>query len=627
MSYNILAQSALIQGTNHYNLLNYPEAIQQLENHVSKKGTDNTAAILMLADSYYNTMDYSKARYNYNIVFKSNSSLLSETDLIKFINSLRIIGDEKQADLIYVEYYGPTSERVKIYNYQKMNLDSLFFSVENIKSLGINTPSGDLCAIKSKDGKTYFTSNRSNNKEIYPGNGRPYMSLYESTWNENSNELSNVKEIKTGTDTKFNDATLAFGEDNIIYISRNFINKKGKLEAGRGEISNLQILRGHLDNGVIKELKPLEFNSKKFNCSHPYVFNNGKSMVFSSDMPGGFGGPDLYYVEIFKDGSTSSPLNLGPRINTAGREVFPTVSNDTLYYSSDGFFGFGGLDIYFSNISAIKSPSLPLNMGEPINSSKDDFHFIWTVNDEKALFSSNRLGGKGDDDIYSVNIVTKNKTIDYNGFTTSTPEGVKLEGVKIIVRNEFNEIIAETKSASDGSYNLQLPNSSNLSITFSKPDYSTEKINITTPKSANEVELDAMLTSYKSITTKSEIAGLDQIKIDPIYFEYDEAAITEQAEVELNKIVFAMEKFPLIIIKIESHTDARGKDDYNLALSDRRAKSTRDYIIAKGIDPDRIVSAIGYGETRLLNKCTNGSKCSENEHGVNRRSNFIVISK
>lgn len=627
VSLSVFGQSSLTKGTTQYNLLDYPSAISQLENHVAKKGTDNTAAVLMLADSYYNTMDYSKARYHYNTVYSKNPSLLSETDLVKYVNSLRIIGDHANADMIYVNYYGTSSERVKLYKYQKQNIDSMFFTVESLKSLGVNTTSGDLCPVIGKDGKVYFTSNRNLAKETYPGNNKPYMSLYESSWNENSNELNNVKEVKTNSDTKFNEATIAFGENNTIYFTKNYITKKGKLDAANGEISNLQILRGTLENGAINNVTPLEFNSKMFNCTHPYVFNEGKSMIFSSDMPGGYGGPDLYYVEIFNDGSTSAPLNLGPRINSAGREVFPTVFNDTLYYSTDGFYGFGGLDLFYSDISSIKSPTLPRNMGEPINSSKDDFHFIWTKKDELGMFSSNRIGGKGDDDIYGVQVVTAAKTIEYKGIVTSSPEGTKLEGVKIVARNEYNEVVAETKSKADGTYELLLPNASNLNVTFSKPEFSTEKVKVTTPKQGQPDDLNALLTSYQSLTTKSEIAGLDQIKVDPIYFEYDQSEITDQAEVELNKIVYAMEKFPTMIIKIESHTDSRGKDDYNLSLSDRRAKSTRDYIISKGIDADRIVSAIGYGETRLLNKCTNNAKCSENEHAVNRRSNFIVISK
>ena len=627
VSLSVHGQSSLTKGITQYNLLDYPTAINQLEHHIAKKGTDNTAAVLMLADSYYNTMDYSKARYHYNTVYSKNPSLLSETDLVKFVNTLRIIGDNANADKIYVNYYGTSSERVKLYNYQKQNLDSMFFTVESIKSLGANTTSGDLCPVIGKEGKVYFTSNRNLTKEIYPGNNKPYMSLYEATWNENSNELNNIREIKCNSDTKFNDATITCGDGNVVYFTKNFITKKGKLDAQNGEISNLQILKGTLENGTISNVMPLEFNSKMFNCSHPFVYNGGKSMIFSSDMPGGYGGPDLYFVEIFNDGSTSAPLNLGPRINSAGREVFPTVFNDTLYFSTDGFYGFGGLDLFYSDISSIKSPSLPRNMGEPVNSSKDDFHFIWTKKDELAMFTSNRLGGKGDDDIYGVSVVTPSKTIDYKGIVTSSPEGEKLAGVKIVARNEYNEIVAETKSKEDGTYELKLPNASNLNVTFSKPEYSTEKLKVTTPKQGQADDLNAMLTSYKSLTTKSEIAGLDQIKVDPIYFEYDQSAITDRAESELNKIVFAMEKFPTMIIKIESHTDSRGKDDYNLSLSDRRAKSTRDYIISKGIDPDRIVSAIGYGETRLLNKCTNNAKCSEDEHAVNRRSNFIVISK
>ncbi len=620
------AQGSLQKGSYEYSLLNYPDAITHLENYIGKKGNDNTAVMLMLADSYYNTLNYSKARVQYSILYKKNPNLLKETDLIKYMNSLRIIGDQESADKVFVTYYGANTDKVKLYHYQKKMLDSVIYEVEQIKPLNMNTSSGEISPVKNGN-LIYFSSNRDASKAEFPGNGKPYMSLYSATWNENSNELSQITELKTTHNSKYNDATLVFGNENFVFLTRNFVTKKGKLDAANGEVSNLQIVRGTMIDNQISDIKPLDFNSKNYNCAHPFMLKNGKAMIFSSDMPGGYGGSDLYYVEIFNDGSTSAPMNLGPKINTAGREMFPTVQNDTLYFSSDGHFGFGGLDLFFTSITDIQTPSIPRNMGEPFNSVSDDFHFIWTKNAEYALLSSNRKGGTGDDDIYSIHVHLKDQMMEYNGIVTSSPEKELLEGVKIVALNEYKEIVAETTTDKDGKYTLLLPNSSNLSVVFSKPEYSTEKVKITTPKNGPAEKLDANLTSYKSLTTKSEVAGLDQIKVDPIYFEYAKATITQESEKELDKIVFALEKFPAMVIRIESHTDSRGKDDYNLDLSDKRAKATRDYIIEKGIDANRILSAIGYGETKPLNHCKNGVKCSEEEFAINRRSNFIVVTK
>lgn len=619
-------QGSLQKGTSEYSLLNYPDAINHFENYIAKKGNDNTSMMLMLADCYYSTQNYSKARSQYSIIYKKNPNLLKETDLVKYLNSLRIIGDQESADKIFVTYYGNNSEKVKHYNYQKSKIDSLLYEVESIKPINVNTISGEICPVL-KEQTLYFSSNRDLNKAEFPGNGKPYMSLYYSTWNENSNEITQPKPIKTSVTTKYNDATLVFGENNRVYFTRNFITKKGKLDAANGEISNLQIVSATLHENEIKDIKVMDFNSKSFNCAHPFVFQDGKGMIFSSDMPGGFGSSDLYYVEIFNDGSTSSPLNLGSRINTAGKELFPTISNDTLFFSSDAHYGLGGLDLYYSVINDIKNPSLSKNMGAPFNSNADDFHFIWTKKGEFAFLSSNRSGGIGDDDLYSVQVKTKTSTIAYNGFVTSSPEKEKLEGVTIIAKNEYDEIIAQSTSDIDGKYEILLPANEKLTLVFSKPEYSTEKINVNTPKSSQSEQLDARLTSYKSLTTKSEIEGMDQIKVDPIYFEYAKADISEVSKNELDKIVFALDKFPTMVIKIESHTDSRGKDEYNLDLSDKRAKATRDYIIEKGIEPERIISAIGYGESRPLNHCKNGIKCTEDEFAINRRSNFIIVTK
>jgi outer membrane protein OmpA-like peptidoglycan-associated protein len=193
--------------------------------------------------------------------------------------------------------------------------------------------------------------------------------------------------------------------------------------------------------------------------------------------------------------------------------------------------------------------------------------------------------------------------------------------------NSYNDVLAETKTNYEGKYAVVVPCSKVVKMIAAKPNYSSDDKTVETG-TENEGEIDKInfeLSNYDDLVVKKK--GVEKVDVNPIYFDYDKSDITPPAIEELSKVVFIMRKFPNIRIKIESHTDARGKDAYNLKLSDNRAKSTRDYIVSQDIDASRIESAIGYGESRLVNKCKNGVKCTEEEHLLNRRSDFIIIQK
>ncbi|MDQ8014283.1 MAG: OmpA family protein, partial [Flavobacterium nitrogenifigens] len=247
--------------------------------------------------------------------------------------------------------------------------------------------------------------------------------------------------------------------------------------------------------------------------------------------------------------------------------------------------------------------------------------------DAYGYFSSNREGGKGDDDIYSF---TKGKPIcnqSISGMAIDRKTKKPLTDVTIMAYNSFSEVLGETKTNFDGKYAIEVPCNKVVKMIAAKPNYSSDDKTVeTTGQNGGEIkDVNFELSNYDDLVVKKQ--GVEKVDVNPIYFDYDKYDITPKAVEELTKVVFIMQKFPNIKIKIESHTDSRGKDAYNLKLSDNRAKSTRDYILSQGIDASRIESAIGYGETRLINKCKNGVKCSEEEHLLNRRSDFIIIQK
>lgn len=340
------------------------------------------------------------------------------------------------------------------------------------------------------------------------------------------------------------------------------------------------------------------------------------------------GETDIYRAPVKADGTVGTAKNLGPTINTAGREMFPTLQNGMLYFSSDGHYGIGGLDVFSAKIKG-DGFEAPNNMGKPFNSAKDDFNIYWMKDGINGYISSNRLGGKGDDDIYFFMKDGQNWYQDVFGDVreSTTKELIPLATVKVY--DELDSLIAETTADSLGRFEVQLPCSSTHRLVFSKENHSTEELAVTTPDTPKVPEdgdeEDVYLTLYKTLVKEED--GVEKIIVNPIYFEYDKSEITPQAIVELDRVINAMNKFPNLVIKIESHTDSRGGDKYNLELSDARAKATMAYLIQQGIDPSRIISAVGYGETRIKNQCKNGVKCTDEEHFANRRSDFIVVKK
>lgn len=609
----------------YFKTLNYEYAIEEYENYLEKGGDQESEAMMKIADSYYQLRNNNKAREYYFKVYTKVGDKMPEQKFVRLLNTMRSGGDNKKADDLFLAYYADRKEAVQKFNFQKKKLEEADKEYARVVNLGINTP-GPEFGITVEGDKAIFTgllkSTNSNNQE------ESFLNLMTADINSSTGQLFDAKIFSENVNSSFNDATLVYSKDGKhVFFSRNFLNKKEKLDAGNNEVSNVMIMRGDVVEGKIEKITPMGFNNKAYNCSHPFVNADGNLLFFASDMPGGFGGSDIYVVDLYNDGNAGTPTNLGPVVNTAGTELFPTVKGDTLFFSSDFHYGYGGLDIFYSKMTAKTNYSVPLNLGMPINSKEDDFGYIQLPN-RTGYFCSNRSGGKGNDDIYWFEMEDLITTVEYSGLVLTKDTEEPIPNAKVEVFDMYNETIQEIESADDGSYKLTLPLNSQLKVVFSKPEYSTEVVNVNTPVKATEPleDNDVYLVEYKTIVEVDK-EGFEKIKIDPIYFEYDKFNITPQAEVELNKVVSTMNSFPAMTIKIESHTDARGNDEYNLNLSEKRAVSTYDYLIKNGISEDRIESVKGFGETRLINRCKNGVKCSEEEHSENRRSNFIVLNK
>jgi len=459
-----------------------------------------------------------------------------------------------------------------------------------------------------------FSSSRGNRKHSSKKNkwtNQSYLDLFTVITND-SLDISFTKEFSKELGSRLHESTSSFTEDGTtIYFTRNNISK-GKLRNDSTGVNRLKIYKSVLEENK-KWSKPQElpFNNDHYSVAHPTLSVDGKKLYFASDMPGGYGNSDIYMVSVLEDGTFGEPKNLGPIINTEGRDTFPFISNSgMLYFSSDGHLGLGGLDIFVmdTNISEKKI----YNVGEPVNSNADDI-------------TSNRSGGRGDDDIYSFieikPLVTTCKG-NLKGIVKDQKSGEIIVEAKVEIKNKNQEVIYKGVTDQQGIFSIEADCSDQTyNIIISKKDFDTkdQTIQITRERASYE-EIISLKNNLPEKGT--DLAKLLNLK--PIYFASSKALILGNTAEELNKVISFMKENKGIRIEIGSHTDSKGSDRYNMKLSQKRAISTANYIISKGIDPSRVASR-GYGETVLINKCSNGVKCSKQEHALNRRSEFIVL--
>tara|TARA_R110002051_G_scaffold94647_6_gene164537 strand:+ start:4647 stop:6611 length:1965 start_codon:yes stop_codon:yes gene_type:complete len=623
----ILSQSKEERADTYFENFKFKNAINLYEDLASEKKKPSMHVIQRLADSYFNLNDYHNAKTWYSKLYAIQGKLIEEGNLIKLVQCLKTDMEITKADDLLREYYTKPT-KLKMILDQKAYLDSISNEKPKytISNLSFNSNKSDFAPALYANGLV-FSSTRDTIKSnmLYPWNNQPYLDLYIT--NPHVEEFVPEKFL-ANMESDYHDATIAFSWDSkTIYFTRNYLNKN-KLDANSDGLSNMQILKATIVGDALENITSLSFNSKDYSCSHPALSPDGNYMYFTSNMPGGYGETDIYMVALNSSGDAGSkPINLGPTINTRGREMFPFTADNILYFSSDGHYGLGGLDIFASVILSETEYSLPLNRGMPINSNMDDFSYIREVASNNGYFASNRSGGIGDDDIYYFEGIKPTDCLEYSGIVYDKKTEEPLGNATIEIYEEDENLMLSTKTDAYGTYNFILPCNKKSRIVFSKDKYSKKIVEVETgenpykPSTNNKV----YLVPFESLVVKD--GDIEKIKVEPIYFDYDKYDITTRAEIELEKVLFVMREFPEIKIKIESHTDSRGKDAYNLELSDNRAKSTRRYLISNGVAIDRIESANGYGETRLKNECEDGVKCSEQKHLINRRSDFIIVSK
>ena len=610
-----------------YKNFGYVKAAELYELTV-KKGDSSMHVITRLADSYYNNGKTEKSAKWYEAAVKKYEDKLDSEYIYKYVQSL--VSTKRYDDatqwaekLIAMQNNDQDMERYieEGFDIYKISPEVDERLIVKLNNLDINSKYSDFGAYVNGDAM-YFASARDASSDLYDWNKEPFLDIYKAGINRNGETLSfdSSKKISGGkVNTEFHEASIAISNDGkTLYFTRDNLTRRNRLDYTRDGTTNLQIFKVTLDEESNKwsNLEQLPFNDEAFSTGHPALSPDNKKLYFASDREGGLGDSDLYEVDINEDGTYSEPRNLGPNVNTPGRELFPYVSKDnTLYYSSDGLLNYGLLDIYKSDILN-NADAESENLGEPYNSGSDDFAYIIDSETKEGYLSSNREGGKGSDDIYGFNAYLCEQVIE--GTVTDKRTSEPLADANVRLLDDDGKLLKEVTSDENGKYKFEgVICQRTYTIVGSKDDYKQDQ-KIVATNDVNDISNKADLSLEPLIID-------NQIVINPIFFDFDKSNIRTDAEYELENIVDVMRKHPTMVIKIESHTDSRGRDKYNMKLSDRRAKATRDYLLSRDIDASRIESAIGFGESQLLNGCSNGVKCSKDEHQLNRRSYFYIL--
>ncbi|MEI6865058.1 OmpA family protein [Flavicella sp.] len=515
-----------------------------------------------------------------------------------------------------------------------------------VKNININTKNQDFGMIQYSDSLVLFSSSRKDRSIKNPkwgGNNQPYLGLYTAKLRHDGTFDSVVK-FSHKINTKYHDANLVFSKDgSTVYFSRSNYFKGKYVTDSIGQ--NLIQLYKAVKNSVGEwEVLPMPFNSRNYQTGHPSLSTDQTKLYFISDMPGGYGETDVYIVDIHKDGTYGTPKNLGPNVNTKGKEMFPYAWKNELYFSSDGYaIGLGGLDIYKVDLEDHFPTESVVNLGRPLNSYSDDFGISFNKTKNSGYFSSNRPGGKGDDDIYTferscqqiikgitqereteVDTTTRIKryTKEQGSIYMSEIARVVLDSTTVYLFDDKNLKLDSVLTNAKGEFQFIVDCSKHYIILAEKEHFEADELVFTTLENNNET-----ISANLYLTPPDIINNLDElmIRIKPIYFKFDKSDVRPESIKHLQKVVNVMKKHPHIKVDIKAHTDSRGKADYNLKLSDRRAGVVRVWIIQNGINGDRITSQ-GYGESKLLNECSDGIECTDEQHQKNRRVEFVITN-
>lgn len=628
-SFNIYSQKTkLAVADKKYDSYAYVDAIKTYE-RVAEKGYKSADMFKKLGNAYYFNSELDKAVRWYGELFAMDTADLEPEYYYRYAQSLRSVDQNDKANEM-LELFNQKSgndSRGKLF---KKNINYLAAIKANsgryqVEDAGINSKYSDYGTALYLN-KIVFTSARdtgSLGQRKHKWTNQYFTNLYMADLGDKM-APSAAKKFDKNVNSKFHESTPAFTSDGkTMYFTRNnyLDGKKGK---DGSKITLIKMYKATLENDKWANITELPFDSDNYSTAHPALSPDEKTLYFASDMPGTLGQSDLFKVKINDDGSFGNPENLGNTINTEGRETFPFVNDQNeIYFASDGHPGLGGLDVFMSKINTDGTFSEVQNIGADVNSPKDDFAYLIDTKSRRGFFTSNRDGGQGYDDIYKF-LETKRLICEQllYGEITDAATAALLPNAKITLYDSRFNSIGTTTSDEKGSYNFAVECGKTYNIRAEKPEYYTKEQKITIAKTDGKTHLPiALEKEICKVAVGDDLGKCFGIKM--IYFDFDKSDIRVEAAIDLEKILDVLNQYPTMKLDIRSHTDSRGTFNYNEALSDRRAKSTIKWLVKNGVNKNRLIGK-GYGENQLVNKCSDGVECTEEEHQLNRRSEFLI---
>lgn len=605
-------------------------------------------AAYMLGESYRRTHQTQSASDWYRRAQTQRYGKDTDLKYARMLQQLQQYDDARRAFQSAGRYAGNArlyQEEMIACQKAKVWLKEMDKNTYSIRSLAINNQATDFSPVLYGNNQLLISSDRaeSEGKENYKWTGKKFFDLYLV-----DTKAETVERFEAPFNQSFHQGALCFNADKSLV----FFTQCGSEEKVAVDYCQLMFSRKEADGWSDPET--ISWGDNNHNYLHPTLSEDGKLLIFACNKEEGFGGYDLYYsIKIGADDEAkwSEPLNMGSKINTKGNDVFPFLDKDTLYFSSDGHIGMGGLDIFRTEKKAHKW-QFPINLKAPINSGGDDFGFILDRLSplpekivQQGFFSSNREGGKGSDDIYSfqqtmppppdtlieldtpsikiaiyLNGLVKEKVFNEKGNPNSgIASYANLMGTSVQISSQ--DTAFTIGSDVDGSFYIKLDTATDYSFKATKPGYFTEVASLSTKGIVlDETHTDTSL-SLEIIMEK--IHTNQEIVLENIYYDLDKHFIREDAKPTLDSLIIILKRNPSINIQLSSHTDCQGTASYNEKLSQRRADAAVQYLIQNGINPDRLTSK-GYGESLLSVNCK-CSDCTDSEHQQNRRTTFLVL--
>ncbi|MGG7035447.1 MAG: OmpA family protein [Flavobacterium sp.] len=564
---------------------------------------------------YFNSQMY-QASSAYEKLFSTTKDSIRPEYYFRYAQALLGTGNYKEADQYLSQYFKKTINTQEF----KTGLYKITPHNYEVKSLSKTNNNGSFGLTIWGDKVVFSLPNNTGEKEkTYQWNQKPYLDLFEAKLDTTKGELKDIKAFPVEINTEKHESSATFSQDGkIMYFNRN--NEK-RIQIGDTKVATIKIYRAEFDGEKWINISQMPFSNDLYSTQHPMLSKDGKKLFFSSDQAGSLGSFDIYYVDILENGTYSAPVNLGETINTKEREQFPYIDEDnTLYFASDGHQGLGGLDVFMSRFTDGKYEK-PINLGAVVNSGLDDFGLVLNGKN-KGFLSSNRDGA---DNIYSFKREENKSRLIMEGEVRDINSKNALAGATVTFYDEPGKILSTMVVGEKGKYSFKTEPNKNYRVQAEKPFYIPFSKKFKTNQDGKaDIQVELEIESYDDaediVITKPD--GYVYIVLENIYFDFNKSNITAEAAKTLNILVNLLRKYPKMEVELGAHTDSRANPDFNLKLSNARAKATMDYLIKNGINAKRLRSK-GYGESSPLIKC--GNNCTETEHSINRRCEFIIL--